>query len=139
MTFDTLCRLYVENATARLKPTTVNNQKDLIKNHIIPNFGDCRVGDITVASVLGMSVALHGLPPSPQSIVEATQRAAVAATTAARSTPAQRMLAQMVRDTSFRSGISTSLPYKPVVFPLQEPLATLSLDEIKRQRKNYTP
>lgn len=94
-----------------------------------------------VANVLCLSIALHALPPSPQTIMKATQRAAVAATTAARSTPAQRMLAQMVRDTSFRSGISTSLPYQPVIFPLQEPLATLSLDEIKRQItfQAYTP
>ena len=92
---------------------------------------------VMIANVLCLSVALHALPPSPQTIMKATQRAA----TAARSTPAQRMLEQMVRDTSFRSGISTSLPYQPVIFPLQEPRATLSLDEIKRQItfQAYTP
>ena len=51
LTLDVLCKLYLKDAAARLKPTTLNNQTKLIDRHITPRLGSMYVTDITVGTV----------------------------------------------------------------------------------------
>lgn len=47
MTFEVLVNIYLEDASARLKVTTINRKKYMINTHIIPAFGNIPVNEIT--------------------------------------------------------------------------------------------
>lgn len=74
MTMRNLCRLYLDDMAARLKPTSIRTKKSVIENQILPTFGDTPVNAITPADIRSwqQKVMAAGLHPTYQRCIHRT-------------------------------------------------------------------
>lgn len=65
MTMRNLCRLYLDDMAARLKPSTILGKKSIIDNHVLPFFGDTPVNAITPADIRSWQQKIIAAGASP--------------------------------------------------------------------------
>lgn len=73
MTVRALRDLYMEDCKARLRVTTIGTKSHLIRNHILPSFGDTAISDLTPANIRLWQNQLvkQGLKPSTIKMINA--------------------------------------------------------------------